>query len=84
MQSKRVWLPEVGALASFAEVAALPEAVMADLDAPPWRGDEHTVLVGPEGGWSDAERATPIERRQLRDTVLRAETAAIAAAVLLG
>lgn len=84
MQSKRVWLPEIGELASFADVAQLPGAVMADLDAPSWRGDEHTVLVGPEGGWSEAERAAPIERRQLRDTVLRAETAAIAAGVLLG
>ena len=41
------------------------------------------VLVGPEGGWSDAERGRDLPVVALGDGVLRAETAAIAAGSLL-
>jgi RsmE family RNA methyltransferase len=41
------------------------------------------VLIGPEGGWDDGERAASIPAVRLGSTVLRAETAAVAAAVLL-
>ncbi len=41
------------------------------------------VAVGPEGGWSPAERALGLETVGLGEHVLRAETAAVAAAVLL-
>ena len=41
------------------------------------------VAVGPEGGWSPAERALGLEMVGLGEHVLRAETAAVAAAVLL-
>jgi RsmE family RNA methyltransferase len=43
----------------------------------------HTLLVGPEGGWSDDERAARPQAIALADTVLRTETAAVAAAVTL-
>lgn len=82
MQSRRSRLPHVEAVASFAQVAARPGALVA---APggraPTTGDA-TVLVGPEGGWTAAELqgATTLD---LGPTVLRAETAAVAAAVLL-
>jgi RsmE family RNA methyltransferase len=42
-----------------------------------------TVLVGPEGGWSDEERALELPTVGLAVHVLRAETAAITAGVLL-
>jgi 16S rRNA (uracil1498-N3)-methyltransferase len=42
-----------------------------------------TVLVGPEGGWSDAEMAAIPHHVSLGPHVLRAETAALAAGVLL-
>ena len=44
-----------------------------------------TVLVGPEGGWSERELASvPEDRRiSLGPNVLRAETAAMAAGVML-
>ena len=42
-----------------------------------------TVLVGPEGGWDDAELEAALPRVTLGAGVLRAETAAVAAGVLL-
>jgi 16S rRNA (uracil1498-N3)-methyltransferase len=46
-----------------------------------------TLLVGPEGGWSDGERAAFAERHltpvTLGTTILRVETAAIAAAAIV-
>jgi 16S rRNA (uracil1498-N3)-methyltransferase len=42
-----------------------------------------TVLVGPEGGWSDEELAAVPVKVGLGPHVLRAETAAMAAGVLL-
>jgi len=41
------------------------------------------VLIGPEGGWSEAERTLAIPRISLGSHVLRAETAAITAGALL-
>jgi RsmE family RNA methyltransferase len=41
------------------------------------------LLVGPEGGWSDAERDRGLPVVGLGPTTLRAETAAIAAGALL-
>ncbi|MEI7744158.1 MAG: 16S rRNA (uracil(1498)-N(3))-methyltransferase [Chloroflexota bacterium] len=41
------------------------------------------IAVGPEGGWSATEREFPGPVVSLGDTVLRAETAAILAGVLL-
>jgi RsmE family RNA methyltransferase len=41
------------------------------------------VLVGPEGGWSDEERASGAPRMRLGPHVLRAETASIAVGALL-
>src|SRR5436189_181101 len=41
------------------------------------------LLVGPEGGWTDEELALAPARVALGPTVLRAETAAVAGAVLL-
>jgi 16S rRNA (uracil1498-N3)-methyltransferase len=41
------------------------------------------VLVGPEGGWDDAELAAGLPRVGLGPHVLRAETAAVVAGALL-
>ncbi len=45
--------------------------------------DRPTVLVGPEGGWSDDERACGLPTVGLGPHVLRTETAAVAAGALL-
>jgi len=42
------------------------------------------VLIGPEGGWADGELPAGVARVGLGPTVLRTETAAVAAATVLG
>ena len=82
MQSRRARLPVVDDLRDFTSVAALPGAVRAEQGGAPPTLDRPTVLVGPEGGWSDAERAVALPVVGLGPQVLRAETAAMAAAVV--
>jgi 16S rRNA (uracil1498-N3)-methyltransferase len=83
MQCRRTWLPQIDRVATFAEVAGLPGAALADLggDAPSLR--HPTVLVGPEGGWAPSERAAGLPRVRIGANVLRAETAAITIGALL-
>ncbi|HKE77604.1 MAG TPA: RsmE family RNA methyltransferase [Acidimicrobiales bacterium] len=83
MQCRRTWLPEVAPLATFADVAALPGAAMADRGGGAPRLTLPVVLVGPEGGWSPAERSSTIPRVRLGPHVLRAETASITSCVIL-
>ncbi|MEM7141993.1 MAG: RsmE family RNA methyltransferase [Actinomycetota bacterium] len=83
MQSRRAWVPVVEEIATFADLAGRPGAAMADRDGVPLTLDTPLVLVGPEGGWDDAEAATALPRVRLAGPVLRAETAAIAAGALL-
>lgn len=83
MQSRRAALPTVHPVSTFAEVARLPGACRADRDGGPPSLDHPLVLVGPEGGWDDAERAVDLPVVGLGPGVLRAETAAIAAGVVL-
>lgn len=60
---------------------------VADMDGGPFPAGVHTLLIGPEGGWTDAEREMfghagwPTVR--LGPAVLRAETAAVAAGALM-
>jgi 16S rRNA (uracil1498-N3)-methyltransferase len=82
MQSRQVWLPEVTAVTTFAEVVQLPGAVRADMGGEAL-GDQTTVLIGPEGGWSNTERSV-LGSISLGRHVLRAETAAVAAGALMG
>ena len=90
MQARRVHLPEVTAPQSFA--AASPAGRPARRVSPS-RGAAPSlampaVLVGPEGGWSPAERDLAAREGArlvgLGTHVLRVETAAVAAAAILG
>lgn len=83
MQSRRAYLPEVSDLTDFEGAAALPGAALAQLGGAPPTLERPVVLVGPEGGWSDEEAGFGLPRVHLGPQVLRAETAAIAAATLL-
>jgi len=82
MQSRRVRLPTVASLATFSEVAGLAHAVRADRQGAPMAAVDITVLIGPEGGWSQLEREL-LPSVTLAEHVLRAETAAIAAGTLM-
>ncbi|MFP3901529.1 MAG: RsmE family RNA methyltransferase [Acidimicrobiia bacterium] len=83
MQCRRTRIPAVSAVETFARVAGLDGAALADLSGEPLTPRTRTVLVGPEGGWSDDERAVGLPTVRLGSHVLRAETAAITAGGLL-
>ena len=83
MQSRRVWLPAVDDVVGFAAVARLTGACLAERGGRPPSLDRPAVLVGPEGGWAAEEREAGLPIVDLGPHVLRAETAAIAAAALL-
>ena len=76
-QSRRVWLPEVEVPVSFASLAQQPGVALADLEGEPPASDVVTVLVGPEGGWSDSERSRVERHLCYGQQGMRAETAAI-------
>jgi 16S rRNA (uracil1498-N3)-methyltransferase len=86
MQSRRCWMPSVEGPVEFRRlVAGTPNGLaLAVPGAAPLTLATPTVLIGPEGGWSDAELAAVAEQVGLGPHVLRAETAALAAGVLLG
>lgn len=85
MQSRRARLPHVAPVVRFADVVGDvgDQAVLAvpGGDAPSLA--HPALLVGPEGGWADEEAACGLPTVGLGPTVLRAETAAVAGAVLL-
>ena len=82
MQSRRVWLPQLRGPVEFAEAAAFAGAVIADPEGDV-AGTPSVVLIGPEGGFTETERqACP--RIRLAPGILRVETAAVAAAAILG
>ena len=91
MQSRRSWLPSVEGPVPFSALIrgeggqAAGEVALAVQGGAPLTLRTPTVLVGPEGGWSEDELASVPEGRRvaLGPNVLRAETAAVAAGVLL-
>lgn len=84
MQSHRVRMPEVlGVIRAEEYLRTTPTVAMAHFDGEQIDASHRSIAVGPEGGWSDSELGLDLPRVTLGDTVLRAETAAISAAVLL-
>lgn len=83
MQSRRSWLPAIDGLVPFSELIDLPGAAAADRGGVAPTLAHPTVLIGPEGGWTDDERARFGASVALGDQVLRAETAALTAGGLL-
>jgi 16S rRNA (uracil1498-N3)-methyltransferase len=85
-QSRRVWLPEIHEVQALARWAASAEgggAAMAEPGGGPVSLGRPTIAVGPEGGWSEAELDLGLPAVGLGPQVLRAETAAVTAGVLL-
>jgi len=83
MQSRRAWLPIVADVATFASLTAEAGAAIAHPDGGPPRLEHPFVLVGPEGGWDDAELGRGLPRIRLGSHILRTETAAVVAGSLL-
>ena len=84
MQSRGLWLPEIEGVVDVAAAASMPGVALADPGGASLSLSTPTVLVGPEGGWSEPEMlagSPPVV--SLGPGVLRTETAAVAAGVLL-
>jgi 16S rRNA (uracil1498-N3)-methyltransferase len=84
-QCRRARLPEVTDVCRLEEVAAAAGAPVTLADAgggPPGLG-RSVLAVGPEGGWDPAERDSFGPTVGLGPTIMRAETAAVAAGALL-
>jgi 16S rRNA (uracil1498-N3)-methyltransferase len=99
-QSRRILAPELAEVSRFAGAAAAGEGYRYFLDEEPGGpallgslpcekvpGDAVSLLVGPEGGWTGAEReqarAAGWQAVSLGAQVLRTETAAIAATAIV-
>ncbi|MFM7820088.1 MAG: RsmE family RNA methyltransferase, partial [Actinomycetota bacterium] len=80
MQSRRVWLPTVSGMQ---DLATIEDAYIADPAGEPISGSHRTLAIGPEGGFTDSEKKIGVGLVSLGDNVLRAETAAMSAAVLM-
>ncbi|MCB0967540.1 MAG: 16S rRNA (uracil(1498)-N(3))-methyltransferase [Ilumatobacter sp.] len=80
-QSRGVWMPSIEGPVEAVEV--LGDYVVAEPGGRPLGDGDLSVAIGPEGGWSPAELAASRDRVSLGSTVLRVETAALAAAVRL-
>jgi 16S rRNA (uracil1498-N3)-methyltransferase len=85
-QAHRPHFAVVERVTDFDTVAALPGAALAHPDGVPADrldgGPPATVLVGPEGGWSEREERAVPRWLHLGPHVLRAETAALVAGSL--
>lgn len=79
-QSRRVFRLEI--VAPVAAVDVLGEYVVAEPDGRRLGQGDTSVAIGPEGGWSAAELAVARDRVDLGPTILRTETAAVAASAL--
>ncbi len=82
MQCRRLWLPEVEPVRAFGELD-LGGAALAVSEGGTLAAGENCLLVGPEGGWTEGELASVDRHVCLGPHIMRAETAAIAAAAVL-
>jgi 16S rRNA (uracil1498-N3)-methyltransferase len=88
MQCRRARLPQVDAVVPFSQLVRVLEPAsgglaLADFDGGAPTLAHPTIAIGPEGGWTDEERAAVPTKVVLGPHVLRAETAAITACALL-
>jgi 16S rRNA (uracil1498-N3)-methyltransferase len=84
-QCRRTRIPEIGPVSSLDGLAGLTGGTLslAHPGGPPPSLEHPVIAIGPEGGWDPDELADDLATVGLGPTILRAETAAIAAATLL-
>lgn len=82
-QARRVRLPVIAGPSDVASFLNEHGVGIAVPGGPALGAGTSTLLIGPEGGWSEAELALRFEPVGLAGNVLRTETAAISAGVLL-
>ena len=82
MQCRRLWLPVVEPVRAFGELDP-GGAALAVSEGGTLAAGENFLLVGPEGGWTEGELASVDRHVCLGPHIMRAETAAIAAAAVL-
>lgn len=84
MQSRRTRLPTIeGPLASRDVLEGTGAVLLADPDGRPLATGDRRIAIGPEGGWSPAERELAADMVSLGRHVLRVETAALTACALM-
>jgi 16S rRNA (uracil1498-N3)-methyltransferase len=96
MQSRRLRLPVIDGVATLAELSqpselsqsselseGMPGVALATVGGGPPTLAHPTILVGPEGGWSQEEESGTAATVGLGPTVLRTETAAVVAGAYL-
>lgn len=84
MQSRRLHLPVVSGPVPFAKIVERDGVVLAEpsgVTSAALAEFPHTVVIGPEGGFSSGELAARVPVVSLGRTVLRIETAALVAAI---
>lgn len=81
MQSRRVAVPTIAGPVDAREI--LRDVVLAEPGGRAVSASDRSIAIGPEGGWSDAELAAAHDVVSLGPHVLRVETAALAACVLV-
>lgn len=82
-QSRQVYLPTITGPLGLADLVG-PGLAMGALGGRRISTEVSTIAIGPEGGWSESERGLGIDCVELAGSVLRSETAAVAAGALLG
>jgi 16S rRNA (uracil1498-N3)-methyltransferase len=83
-QSRQAFVPEICEISTVERLVEIGGFARADRGGEALRvGSFRSIAVGPEGGWHPAEQALLSTAVSLGDTVLRAETAAVTAGVLL-
>ena len=82
-QSKGVWLPTIDMGGSFEEIVNGTDIALAHQSAKMITNEVRRIAIGPEGGWSSAELDTVNAKYSFHRSILRSETAAIAAATIL-
>ncbi len=84
MQSRGLWVPSVEGVVGLESVASRVGSAVADPSGTGSWGDVTTVIVGPEGGWSEKEwEAYGSDAVRIGSGVLRTESASVATGVLL-